>query len=256
MRRQTKQPVFIVVTIVIFYLPSLQYAWILRTVPRNVNNHLPRQQHPPFTDSPLHGPSASAGSRNYRCVFQDTATATATATATNTKARSVLWSLPPTVPVPEDDNHDDNDENGERELVRAGRRNRRTATREVQGPPNSSSNDNEHDFDTWENPAGRGVDQDDDNDEDDEDYLYDDDDDDWMDENDMGTISYDLLLEDVIIPNPLLDSMDPDGAADRFPELIRDPKFWLDMVLFLAFLDFLSAAGPQSNPFPDLPWFY
>jgi hypothetical protein len=248
--RHTKQPVFIVVTIVIFYLPSLPYAWILRTVPRN--NHLPPPlQHPPFTFSPFHCPSASAGSRNHRCVFHDTTTTT----AINTKARSVLWSLPPIVPVPEDDN--DNDENlGERELVRAGRRNRRTAAREVQGPPNSSSNDNEHDFDTWENPAGRRVDQDDENDEDDEDYLYDDDDDDWMDENNMGTISYDLLLEDVIIPNPLLDSMDPDGAADRFPELIRDPKFWLDMVLFLAFLDFLSAAGPQSNPFPDLPWFY
>jgi hypothetical protein len=252
MRRQTKRPVFFVLTIVIFYLPSLQYAWILRTVPRNVNNHLPSpQQHPPFTISPLHGPAASAGSRcNHRCVFHDTTT-----TATNTKIRSVLWSLPPIVPVPEDDSDDDDDnddENGERELVRAGRRNRRTATREVQGP-NSSSNDKEHDLDTWENPAGRRVDQDD------EDYLYDDDnedDDDWMDENDMGTISYDLLLEDVIIPNPLLDSMDPDGAADRFPELIRDPKFWLDMVLFLAFLDFLSAAGPQSNPFPDLPWFY
>jgi hypothetical protein len=248
--RHTKQPVFIVVTIVIFYLPSLPYAWILRTVPRN--NHLPPPlQHPPFTFSPLHCPSWS---RNHRCVFHDTTT------TTNIKARSVLWSLPPIVPVPEDDNHDDddNDENlGERELVRAGRRNRRTAAREVQGPPNSSSNYNEHDFDTWENSAGRRVDQDDENDEDDEDYLYDDeDDDDWMDENDMGTISYDLLLEDVIIPNPLLDSMDPDGAADRFPELIRDPKFWLDMVLFLAFLDFLSAAGPQSNPFPDLPWFY
>jgi hypothetical protein len=62
------------------------------------------------------------------------------------------------------------------------------------------------------------------------------------------------LFEDVVIPNPLLDSIDPDGAADRFPELARDPKFWFDMLLFLAFLNFLSSVGPR-DPLPDLPWF-
>jgi hypothetical protein len=87
--------------------------------------------------------------------------------------------------------------------------------------------------------------------EDDEDFD-DDDDEDWaLDLRDIDTAA---LLENVVIPNPLLDSIDPDGAADRFPELARDPKFWLDMALFIAFLNFLSWAGPR-DPYPDLPWF-
>lgn len=60
------------------------------------------------------------------------------------------------------------------------------------------------------------------------------------------------LLGNVLIPNPILDNIDPDGAADRFPELAKDPRFWFDMVLFIAFLDFLSLVGPR-DPFPDLP---
>lgn len=62
------------------------------------------------------------------------------------------------------------------------------------------------------------------------------------------------LLSNVLIPNPLLDSMDPDGAAERFPELASDPRFWFDMVLFVSFLNFLSFCGPQ-DPFPDIPWY-
>jgi hypothetical protein len=88
--------------------------------------------------------------------------------------------------------------------------------------------------------------------EDDEswDYLDEDLDDDDDDEKE----DYDLFGT-VLIPNPLLDSIDPDGAADRFPELARDPRFWFDMVLFIAFLDFLSYAGPR-DPFPDLPMYF
>ena len=85
---------------------------------------------------------------------------------------------------------------------------------------------------------------DEDEDEDDEDYDEDDDEDD----DEYG------LFSDVIIDNPLLDSIDPDGAAERFPELASDPKFWIDMVLFLIILDFISWVGPR-NPFPDLPWY-
>ena len=51
-----------------------------------------------------------------------------------------------------------------------------------------------------------------------------------------------------------LDSIDPDGAADRFPELASDPKFWIDMALFIAVLNFLSSVGPQ-DPFPSLPMY-
>lgn len=84
--------------------------------------------------------------------------------------------------------------------------------------------------------------------------LFDDDDDeeDW-DEYDDAEEENDLF-ENTVIPNPLLDSIDPDGAADRFPELARDPRFWFDMVLFIAFLNFLSSVGPR-DPFPDIPWY-
>ena len=60
------------------------------------------------------------------------------------------------------------------------------------------------------------------------------------------------LLSDALIPNPLLDSIDPDGAAERFPEIASDPRFWFDVVLFIAFLNFLSWAAPR-DPYPDLP---
>ena len=81
---------------------------------------------------------------------------------------------------------------------------------------------------------------------DDEEDEYDDDDDD--DDEEYG------LFSDVLIDNPLLDSIDPDGSAERFPELAADPRFWIDIILFLAFLNFLSAVGPQDY-FPDLPWY-
>ena len=76
---------------------------------------------------------------------------------------------------------------------------------------------------------------------DDEDYDEDDREDDE---------SYDMF-SNTVIPNPLLDSIDPDGAAERFPELAADPRFWLDMFLFIAFLNFISFIGPR-NPFPEM----
>lgn len=79
---------------------------------------------------------------------------------------------------------------------------------------------------------------------DDEDYDEDDEDDREDDE------SYDMF-SNTVIPNPLLDSIDPDGAAERFPELAADPRFWLDMFLFIAFLNFISFIGPR-NPFPEM----
>mmetsp|Transcript_19758 Transcript_19758/g.36877 ORF Transcript_19758/g.36877 Transcript_19758/m.36877 type:complete len:214 (-) Transcript_19758:583-1224(-) len=59
-------------------------------------------------------------------------------------------------------------------------------------------------------------------------------------------------FSNVVIPNPILDRIDPDGAAERFPELASDWKFWVDMFLFIAVLNFLSTFGPR-NPWPDLP---
>lgn len=53
-----------------------------------------------------------------------------------------------------------------------------------------------------------------------------------------------------VIPNALLDSMDPEGAGERFPELIRDPKFWIDIGLFFLLLNVLdNVAVIDSSPF-------
>ena len=83
-----------------------------------------------------------------------------------------------------------------------------------------------------------------------------DEDDDWEDaDDDDDNEDEDLgLFSNVLIDNPILDSIDPDGAAERFPELARDPRFWFDMVLFITFLDLISAIGPQ-NSFPDIPFY-
>jgi hypothetical protein len=44
-----------------------------------------------------------------------------------------------------------------------------------------------------------------------------------------------------IIPNPLLDAMDPDGVYERLgPELFRDWTFWRDTVLLCVFLAFFT----------------
>ncbi|KAL3783882.1 hypothetical protein HJC23_007987 [Cyclotella cryptica] len=66
-----------------------------------------------------------------------------------------------------------------------------------------------------------------------------DDDDDYDGEYDRGgDDDSDIFVSyNGIIPNPLLDAMDPDGVYERLgPELFKDWTFWRDMVLFAAFL--------------------
>ena len=77
-----------------------------------------------------------------------------------------------------------------------------------------------------------------------------DDDDEYDDDDDVENDESFDMFSNTVIPNPILDSIDPDGSADRFPELASDPRFWLDMFLFIAFLNFVSFIGPR-NPFPD-----
>jgi len=87
-----------------------------------------------------------------------------------------------------------------------------------------------------------------------EESQYDDEEEDWDDDDEWDDDEEDEeeygIFSNVIIDNPLLDSIDPDGAAERFPELARDPKFWFDMALFFILLDFLSEIGPR-NHFPE-----
>jgi hypothetical protein len=144
--------------------------------------------------------------------------------------------------VPDDD-EEDNDDHREFVYVRRqrGRQDRR-----------------EDEMEGEEETRGRYYDdfEDDYNDDDDlevDDWGDFDDETDEFDEVDDDDFQ-ERLWSDVLIPNPLLDNMDPDGAAERFPELARDGRFWFDMLLFVAFLDFVSFAGPR-NPYPGIGWF-
>ena len=173
--------------------------------------------------------------------------------------RVILRAIPPTV----NDDNDLEDEPQRFELGRSNRRRTRTLQRDevVDDDDDYDDEDDEMEIDKDEFPwNGRFASERntgtkdneqfadaDDWDEIDDEYEYDIDDDE--------TNRYDLL-ENIIIPNPLLDSMDPDGTIERLPELLSDPRFWFDMVLFILFLDFLSFAGPQSDPFIDFPWIY
>lgn len=134
----------------------------------------------------------------------------------------------------------DDDEENDREFARVRRSRGRRAY-------NDDDND-DYERDTYRDSSSsimevadlleeKGLFDDDDLDDDE----YDDDDDDE---------SYDVFSNSVI-PNPLLDSIDPDGAADRFGELASDPWFWWDMFLFISFLNFISFIGPR-NPFPEI----
>ena len=109
--------------------------------------------------------------------------------------------------------------------------------------------DNNLKDDSYEN--GRVSERYYDEDDDDKEYRYEDDydedyeeDDEYEDANDDDEYSF---FGNGVIPNPLLDSIDPDGAADRFPELARDPRFWFDMLLFVFFLDLLSYFVPRDQ---------
>ncbi|CAJ1931057.1 unnamed protein product [Cylindrotheca closterium] len=87
--------------------------------------------------------------------------------------------------------------------------------------------------------------------DDDEEEYDDDDEDDDLDDEEWE--NYDTF-SNVVIDNPILDAIDPDGAFARFPELARDPRFWIDMILFICFLNFLSDIGPR-NTLPDTSWY-
>mmetsp|Transcript_4121 Transcript_4121/g.6259 ORF Transcript_4121/g.6259 Transcript_4121/m.6259 type:complete len:220 (+) Transcript_4121:270-929(+) len=82
---------------------------------------------------------------------------------------------------------------------------------------------------------GKYYDDDEEEYENDDEYdYYDEDDEDDDDEEDF---------DDILIPNSQLDSMDPDGAAERFGELASDPKFWFEFTLFVLFYNFILYLG-------------
>lgn len=107
---------------------------------------------------------------------------------------------------------------------------------------------------------GRSYNEDDDDDDDDEYYerqerrYYDEDDDDddeyYEDEYEDEYEEFDVDFEfnrvqvdeeyasDILIPNPILDNVDPEGAGERFGEIARDPIFWRDLLLVIAVFNF------------------
>ena len=50
---------------------------------------------------------------------------------------------------------------------------------------------------------------------------------------------------DGIIPNNILDQIDPDGVVDRLPELFSDPRFWRDAVVVMLLASY-AALDPSS----------
>lgn len=78
----------------------------------------------------------------------------------------------------------------------------------------------------------------------DDDDLFDEEDEDEYDDDEYD--DDDDEFED-IIPNALLDQIDPDGAIDRLPELFSDPKFWKDSAIWF-FLGFLYLLNRFNNP--------
>lgn len=89
------------------------------------------------------------------------------------------------------------------------------------------------------------VDDFDDDFEDEDDYFdedyekdYDDDDDDFE--------------EGILIPNPILDAVDPEGAADRIGELFVDPKWWRDVASIAFVVAFVYLY--TYNPGDLVPW--
>jgi hypothetical protein len=178
----------------------------------------------------------------------------------NTQQRCSSWTMPTPTPLRQSSllhatppggrkkrNSEDDEDPDERELVPVRRR---------KGGASKYYDQDDDQDEAYEKADDKGSYYYEDDEDDDE--FEDDDDDDWEDDDedddDDVEVNYDYLFENTVIPNPLLDSIDPDGAADRFPELARDPRFWFDMALFVAFLNFLSFAGPR-DPFPDIPFF-
>jgi hypothetical protein len=124
-------------------------------------------------------------------------------------------------------NDDDDDDDRERVKVPRGARRRRYYDEEEE---------QDEYYDTTDAADDRYYYKDDEND-------YNDDDEDEEDEFDMNfefnRVEIDEEYEaDILIPNPILDNVDPEGASERFGEIAKDPTFWRDLLLVIAVFNF------------------
>ena len=89
-------------------------------------------------------------------------------------------------------------------------------------------------FDTQDASDGRYYEEDDD------DYYEDDEEEEEFDVDfEFNRVELDQEYEaDILIPNPILDNVDPEGAGERFGEIAKDPTFWRDLLLVIAVFNF------------------
>jgi hypothetical protein len=150
----------------------------------------------------------------------------------------------------DNDNDNDDDDEDNREKVRVPRGGRRRRYEEE-----NSYNQEEYET-TEERPY-----YDDDEDEDEE--YYEDDDDDDDDDEEYEEVDYEYMYEkettskseydqDILIPNPILDQVDPEGAGERFGEIAKDPIFWRDVLIVVAVFNFCEYVA--QVPFMDGPY--
>ena len=151
---------------------------------------------------------------------------------------------------------EESNDDREYEYARVGRRRGRGADRYEGGEdsnvdaPSSSSRREQRRRRSY---AGDDVDQydgyDAEFDEEDDDYEEDYDSDDDVDDDDDDEDDFE---EGILIPNPILDSVDPEGASERIGELFEDPKFFRDMavVAFVVWVVYFRTFDPTDL----IPW--
>lgn len=135
----------------------------------------------------------------------------------------------------EDRSTADDEDDREYEYARVGRRRGRGAERDEEGRSagavSSSSSSRREQRRSRRGSYGDGVDEYDgyDAEFDEEDYDYEED---YEEDYDSDDEDEDEDFEEgILIPNPILDSVDPEGASERIGELFEDPKFWKDMAV-------------------------
>mmetsp|Transcript_15463 Transcript_15463/g.33631 ORF Transcript_15463/g.33631 Transcript_15463/m.33631 type:complete len:299 (+) Transcript_15463:132-1028(+) len=90
-----------------------------------------------------------------------------------------------------------------------------------------------------------------------DDNEFDEEDDDFYDEDyeedyDEDDEDDDFFEEGILIPNPILDAVDPEGAADRIGELFMDPKWWRDAAAIAAVV--VAVYVYTFDPNDLIPW--
>ena len=136
----------------------------------------------------------------------------------------------------DDDDNDNNNDNEDRERVRVPRGGRGRGNRQYE-----EDRSIEEYYETKERPY---YEEEEEEADEEEDYNDDDDDDEDYYDDDNDIDDYDLKETqndydgDILIPNPILDQVDPEGAGERFGEIARDPIFWRDLILVVAIFNF------------------